>query len=63
MIKEAKDIDFYTTGKQPSELDFARISEWIKKTKQTKKSLKLPNSTNKKSTSIRYMTCQMENEN
>ena len=34
MIKEAKDVDFYTTGKQPSEQDFARISEWIRKDKQ-----------------------------
>lgn len=34
MIKEAKNVDFYTTGKQPSEQDFARISEWIKKDKQ-----------------------------
>jgi hypothetical protein len=30
MIKEAKNIDFYTTGRQPSEQDFARISAWIK---------------------------------
>jgi len=36
MIKEAKNIDFYTTGRQPSEQDFARISEWIKKDKQKK---------------------------
>ena len=34
MIKESKNIDFYTTGRQPSEQDFARISEWIKKNKQ-----------------------------
>jgi hypothetical protein len=34
MIKEAKDVDFYTTGRQPSEQDFARISEWIKQDKQ-----------------------------
>ena len=31
MIKELKSIDFYTTGKQPSDQDFARISEWIRK--------------------------------
>lgn len=43
MIKEAKNIDFYTTGKQPSKSDFARISEWIKKDKQRKKSLKSTN--------------------
>ena len=36
MIKEAKNVDFYTTGRQPSEQDFARISEWIKKDKQKK---------------------------
>lgn len=36
MIKEPKNIDFYTTGKQHSELDFKRISEWIKKDKQRK---------------------------
>lgn len=39
MIKEAKKIDFYTTGRQLSEQDFARISEWIsKKKKEHKKS-------------------------
>ena len=36
MIKEPKNIDFYTTGKQPSEQDFVRISEWIEKDKQRK---------------------------
>jgi hypothetical protein len=30
MIKEAKNIDFYTSGRQPSQKDFDRISEWIK---------------------------------
>lgn len=34
MIKEAKDIDFYTTGREPSAQDFARISEFIEKEKQ-----------------------------
>ena len=34
MIKEAKNVDFYTTGRQPSEQDFARISEWIKRNKK-----------------------------
>ena len=34
MVKEPKNIDFYTTGRQPSEQDFIRISEWIKKDKQ-----------------------------
>lgn len=33
MVKEAKNIDFYTSGKQPTEEDFARISMWIKKQK------------------------------
>lgn len=37
MIKEGKNIDFYTTGRQPSEQDFARISELIKKEKGKKK--------------------------
>ncbi|MDQ6901464.1 MAG: hypothetical protein M3139_00465 [Bacteroidota bacterium] len=37
MIKEQKNIDFYTTGRQPSEQEFARISEWIKKDKAKKK--------------------------
>lgn len=34
MVKEAKDIDFITSGRQPSEQDFARISEWIRKHKK-----------------------------
>jgi cytochrome c553 len=34
MIKEAKKVDFYTTGRQLSDQDFARISEWIRKDKQ-----------------------------
>jgi hypothetical protein len=33
MVKEAKNIDFYTTGKEPSALDFQRISQWIAKRK------------------------------
>ena len=36
MIKEAKNVDFYTTGRQPSEQDFTRISECIKRDKKTK---------------------------
>ncbi len=36
MIKEPKDVDFYTTGRQPSEEEFARISEWIEQDKQKK---------------------------
>ena len=34
MVKEAKNIDFYTTGRQPSEDDFKRISEWIRQRKE-----------------------------
>ena len=33
MIKETKNIEFYTTGKQTKERDFTRISQWIKKDK------------------------------
>jgi hypothetical protein len=40
MIKEPKNVDFYTTGKQPSEQDFARISEWIKKDKKKRSARK-----------------------
>jgi hypothetical protein len=36
MLKEQKNIDFYTTGRQPSEKDFIRISEWIMKDKKRK---------------------------
>lgn len=34
MIKEPKNVDFYTTGRQLSEQEFARISEWIKQHKE-----------------------------
>jgi hypothetical protein len=34
MIKEPQNADFYTTDRQPSEQEFARISEWIKMDKQ-----------------------------
>jgi len=37
MVKEAKNIDFYTTGRQPSAQDFERISEWIRKKKKLPK--------------------------
>ena len=37
MIKEPKNIDFTTTGKQPSEREFALVSEWIKKRKDQQK--------------------------
>jgi hypothetical protein len=41
MVKEPKNIDFITTGRQPSEQDFNRISEWIKKDKQRKAARKV----------------------
>ncbi len=50
MIKEEKNIDFYTTGRQPSEQEFARISEWIKKDK-VKKALHKTRTLRKRSTS------------
>ena len=50
MIKEEKNIDFYTTGRQPSEQEFARISEWIKKDK-AKKALYKKRTLRKRSTS------------
>ena len=34
MVKELKNVDFCTTGRQPSEQEFARISEWITQDKQ-----------------------------
>ena len=34
MIKEEKNVDFYTTGRTPSEQDFKRISEWIRQKKE-----------------------------
>ncbi len=36
MVKEAKNVDFYTTGREPSEQDFQRISEWIRLKKENK---------------------------
>jgi hypothetical protein len=38
MVKEEKNIDFYTTGRQPSEQEFAKISELIKNKKEKKES-------------------------
>jgi hypothetical protein len=32
MIKEAKNIDLYTTGRQPSEEEYSCIGEWVKNT-------------------------------
>lgn len=40
MVKEPKNIDFYTTGRQPSKEDFDKVSEWIKKQKQVAKTPK-----------------------
>ncbi len=40
MIKESKEIDFCTSGRQPSPQDFARISEWILKNKKKQKASK-----------------------
>jgi hypothetical protein len=34
MIREPKNVDFYTSGRVPSEEEFAQISEWIKQDKQ-----------------------------
>lgn len=36
MVKESKKLDFSTTGRQLSDRDFFRISEWIKKRKSKK---------------------------
>ena len=41
MIKEPINIDFYTTGRQPSAQDFIRISEWIKMDKKRKDTRKI----------------------
>ncbi len=45
MVREAKNVDFYTSGKMPSDEDFAKISEWIKaqkgNTKRRKKAVVL----------------------
>lgn len=49
MIKEAKHIDFYTSGKEPSVQDFARISDWIHK---KKKNASLPKQSQSKEKSI-----------
>ena len=38
MIKESKNIDFSTSGKELSDQDFARISEWILDNKKKKTS-------------------------
>jgi hypothetical protein len=56
MIKEEKNIDFYTTGRQPSEQEFARISEWIKRDK-AKKGLHKSRTLRKRSTSHNPAQC------
>ncbi len=48
MIKEAKNVDFYTTGRQPSEQEFARISEWIKQDKKKQAARKSKSATDTK---------------
>ena len=48
MINEAKNIDFYTTGRQPSSEDFERISEWIRQKKEKHKKAKTSTSSKKK---------------
>jgi hypothetical protein len=53
MIKEAKSIDFYTTGRKPSEQDFARISEWIKKDRKKQSLSKAPKA-KEKSPALKY---------
>jgi len=47
MVKEPKNIDFYTTGRQPSDKEFALISEWIKKRKKKTKGRALRSSKKK----------------
>jgi hypothetical protein len=42
MIKESKNIDFQTSGKELSEVDFVRISEWIRNKKASMLKLKSP---------------------
>jgi hypothetical protein len=44
MVKEAGNIDFLTTGRQPSESEFKKVSKWIadRKNKLQKKSPPIP---------------------
>lgn len=53
MIKEAKNIDFYTTGRQPSEEEFIRISEWIKHDKRKSRTPKLTEQLAKRKLTLR----------
>lgn len=58
MVKEAKNIDFYTTGRQPSEEDLARISGWIKNDKQRKKLLNPANQATKEKHPVTLDVCK-----
>ena len=40
MVKETKSVDLYTTGRQPSDNEFARISDWIRQDKKKKRRTK-----------------------
>lgn len=51
MIKEAKNVDFITTGRQLTEQDFALISDWIKIDKQKKSAHKTTKQPSKGGTS------------
>lgn len=57
MIKEAKNIDFYTTGRQPSAEDFERISEWIRQKKEKENKTKKSSSAKRKHLAQQY-NCQ-----
>lgn len=37
IVKEPNSVDFYTTGKQMTDADQKRVSEYIKKQKEAKK--------------------------
>ncbi len=50
MVKEAKNIDFYTTGKEPSPQEFERISEWIREKKSNKRQSKIAGKKNEPGT-------------
>ena len=63
MIKEAKNVDFYTTGRQPSDQDFARISEWIKKDKQKQTGRKRAKRLQKKIASSDVVLEKVEDKN
>jgi hypothetical protein len=62
MIKESKDIDFYTSGRQASEQDFARISEWILNNKKKEKTSQPKlQQVKKRSASGKFTTVQVYN--